>query len=119
VSVLLADRTLGLRRQSSSGADGHGDRIGRTWGALEGPHPGRAEEQPDTVMHGTGGRTWVIALDDRLWPVTQGDMIVDADSGVNWLVTSADLLRNNADPSVDYVRVEAHTLASASGGTIP
>jgi hypothetical protein len=116
MAVLLADRTLGVRRHSTSGVDGHGARTGVSWGALQGPWPGRAEQGPDEAMHAPGGRAWVIGVDDRAWPITQGDMIVDTVSGEQWLVTSADLLRNTADPSVDYIRVQAHT---RDGGTYP
>jgi hypothetical protein len=45
------------------------------------------------------------------------DLIVDPDRNLEWLVTSADLITNNADPSIDYVRVEARTHAAV--GTSP
>lgn len=116
MAVLVANRSLGLRRRTAAGVDGHGDPVGFTWGAMAGPWPGRAEELPDAEMGGVGGRTWVLALDPAAWPVQQGDMAVDPATSQEWLVTSADLLRNNADPSVDYIRVEAHARV---GGTRP
>jgi hypothetical protein len=85
---------------------------------MKGPYPARAEERPDVAeMGGIGGRAWVIALDPRLWPVRQGDMVVEPSTGAQWLVVTADLLANNASPDIDYVRVEAHM--RTAGATIP
>jgi hypothetical protein len=56
-------------------------------------------------------------LDASLWPVYQGDLVEGVDDGSRWLVTSADLLTNNADGAIDYIRVEAHT--NSPSGTSP
>ncbi|GIH95430.1 hypothetical protein ACFFMN_22970 [Planobispora siamensis] len=114
MAVLLADRMLGVRRRSGGAVGSHGERAGYTWAALAGPWPGRAEEGPDAAIGATGGRTWVLALDPAAWPVAQGDLVAEPASGLEWLVTSADLMKHNAHPDVDYVRVEAHARTQAA-----
>lgn len=116
MAVLLPDRLLGVRPKVLT-VDAHGYSSGSSWGALKGPWPGRAEQRPDVPVGQPGGRTWVLALDPAAWPVLQGDLIADSGDGSRWLVTSADLLTNNADGAIDYVRIEAHTYATA--GTAP
>lgn len=108
MAVLLADRFLGVRRQTLPVADAHGDLPGGAWAALSGPWPGRAEEGDDVPAGEIGGRVWLMGVDPRGWPVRRGDLIVDPGEGMEWLVTTARLICNNADPVVDYVRVEAH-----------
>lgn len=112
MSVLLADRRLGVRTSVTT-TDSHGHSSASSWGALRGPWPGRAAQGPDVPVGLPQGRTWVLALDAAAWPVRQGDLVEDLDDGSRWLVTSADLLTNNADPAIDYVRVEAHTRTGA------
>lgn len=110
MSVLLTDRQLGVRRATTA-TDGHGSTYPTGWGTLAGPWPGRAAEGPDVPAGQTAGRTWVLAVDPAGWPLDQGDLVVELQQGATvaeWLVTSADILTNNADPSVDYIRVEAH-----------
>lgn len=117
MTVLLPERALGVRTQAVV-TDTHGHRLSGSWGALRGPWPGRAEQGADVApLRGPGGRTWVLALDPRAWPVRPGDLVEDPGSGERWLVTSADLLTHNADPAIDYVRVEAHT--HTASGTLP
>lgn len=118
MAVLLADRRLGVRRRGPGTVGAHGDRVPGGYGPVLGPMPGRAEEGPDVPEGQTGGRTWTLAVDPGLWPVTPGDLVVDAVTGQEWLVTSADLLKNNADSAVDYVAVRAHAHTGA-GGTRP
>lgn len=116
MAVLLADRLLGVRARVTA-TDTHGYRSTPSWGPLGAALPGRAEQRPDAAIGATGGRTWVLALDPSLWPVGQQDLVVDPDADQWWLVTSADLIKNNADPAIDYIRVEAHTRATV--GTTP
>jgi hypothetical protein len=111
MAVLLANRSLGVRHRTVAGQDEHGYVYTSGWGALVGPWPGRAEEGPDAPIGEIGGRTWVLAVDPQAWPVEQGDLVVEVVNGepvTTWLVLSADLLRNNADARVDYVRIKAH-----------
>ncbi|MFF4777536.1 hypothetical protein ACFY05_32235 [Microtetraspora fusca] len=108
MSVLLPDRQLGVRRREAPAVDAHGDAVGGGWGGLLGPWPGRAEESGDVPAGLPGGRTWVLALDPAAWPVHQNDLVEDPRARMQWLVTSADLLKHNADPAIDYIRVEAH-----------
>lgn len=117
MAVLLADRSIGVRRRVPAAPDGHGDRAPGVLGPPAGPWPGRAEEGADVPPGELSGRTWVLALDPAAWPLTQGDVAYDADTGEEWYVTSADLRTNNADPAVDYVRAEAHRHGEA--GTSP
>ena len=114
MAVLLPDRSLGVRPRATT-VDAHGHRSASSWGALRGPWPGRAAQGPDAPPERTGGRTWVLALDPAAWPVYQGDLVEEPGSA-QWLVLSADLLNNNADSAIDYIRVEAHTYTA---GTAP
>lgn len=113
----MPDRDLGVRRRATGPADAHGDAYRGGWLELQGPHPGRAAEGPDVPEGQIEGRTWRIALDPRLWPVALGDLVVEPGTGAQWLVTSADLLTNNAAPEVDYIAVQAHLRTPA--GTRP
>lgn len=108
MAVLLPDRLLGVRHRAAPSVDGHGDRSAPSWGGIVGPWPGRAAEGPDVPVGDVGGRSWIIALDSAAWPVLQGDLVAEPASAREWLVNSADLLSNNADASIDYIRVEAH-----------
>ena len=109
MAVLLPNATLTVRRVVDGGAvNSHGERVGPSYGMVEGFHPGRVNERSD------GG--WGLGVDPRLWPVRQGDLVL-ANDGRSWLVRSADLLQNNYDSSVDWVRVDA--LHRGNGGTEP
>ena len=98
MSVLLPNARLGLRRRVEGARDAHGDRVAAGWGPFHGPYDGRTNE--------TSGGTWALGLDPALWPVRQGDLVVGATGG-SWLVQSSDLIRNNYDSTVDWVRVSA------------
>ena len=118
MTVLLANRRLGVRRRTEGGRGPHGDRLAGALGSLAGPWPGRAEEAGDVPAGQVGGRTWELGVDVAAWPLKPQDLVVDVDTGQEWLVTSADLLVNNADPAVDYVLVRAH-LHEVGPGTRP
>jgi hypothetical protein len=115
VAVLLANRRLGVRRRTGGGVGQHGDPVTGVLGPLEGPWPGRGEESGDVPAGQVGGRTWELAVDVAAWPLAPQDVVVDADTGQEWLVVSADLLTNNADPAVDYVTVRGHARQGAAG----
>jgi hypothetical protein len=74
-----------------------------------GPYDGLTKEAPDA--------TWVLGLDPALWPVKQGDMVVDADTGAAWLVMTADLITHSVDSTVNWIRVTANQ--REPGGTEP
>lgn len=114
MTVLLADRRLSVRRQLFAESDGHGGPVPDGWGSASPSRPGRAIEGPDVAFGESGGRTWTIAVDPANWPVYQGDLVVDADSGEEWLVTSADLMTNTIDPYVNYIRIEAHAYTAGT-----
>lgn len=93
--MLLANTRLAVRRRVEAARDPHGQARPAGWGEVNGPHPGRTKENADG--------TWSLGLDTALWPVRVGDLVIAADGG-SWLVTSAALLRNHADPAADWVR---------------
>jgi len=64
-----------------------------------GPWPGRAWEGPSGA--------WTLAVDEAGWPVLAGDIIVQPDTQQQWIVTGAQVMRNNLDDTVNYVRVDA------------
>jgi len=119
MAVLLPDRRLGVRRRAPAAADEHGYEYGSpAWGPLVGPWPGRASEGPDApVIDEAGGRRWVLAVDPKGWPLKQGDLVVDPDTGLEWLVITADLRNHSVTDTVDYIRVEASL--REDGGTRP
>jgi hypothetical protein len=108
VAVLMTNASLGVRRRQDAARDAHGERLPAPWGPVNGPHPGRTNETADA--------TWNLGLDPVLWPVRQGDLVIDA-AGGSWLVDTADLIRNNLDPSVDWIRVTGRHRTAA--GTEP
>jgi hypothetical protein len=109
VSVLLTNASLTVRRVTDNAArNAHGERTGPVYGMVEGFYPGRVSERPD------GG--WGLGVDPRLWPVRRDDLVI-GDDGRSWLVRSADLITNNYDSRVDWVRVDA--LHRGNGGTEP
>lgn len=119
MAVQLADRRLGVRHQLPAARDAHGDTVPGGLGPLQGPWPGRADEGGDAPHGQTPTRTWLLGVDVQAWPLLQNDVVVDADSGEEWLVVSANLhtLPAGIDPAVNYVRVEAHLQTGA--GTNP
>lgn len=109
MSVLLPNATLGVRRSVDAAAyDAHGARVSGGWGPVLGPAPGRMNERSD------GG--WDLGVDPSLWPIKQGDLVIGLD-GRSWLVSTADLIQNNYDSYVDWVRVDG--MQRSLGGTEP
>lgn len=99
MSVLYPDRTLGVRRRGLV-EDALGDLIPPTGpGDDAGAFPGRARELPDG--------SWRLAVDPALWPVRENDTVYDSGNGQSWVVREAQLLANQIEKSVDYVRVIA------------
>lgn len=78
-------------------------------GPLLGPWPGRAVPQADG--------SWHLSLDPQAGALLVGDVVVEPSTGSEWTVLAADELRNAADPSLGYVRVNARP--RISGGTRP
>jgi len=108
VSVLIPNARLGVRARGTGGRDAHGARLPVGWGPMSALMPGLVKED-------ASGQA-VLGLDPSLWPVRVEDLVVSAD-GAGWLVRSADLLQNAADPTVDWVRITA--LPRTPGGTSP
>lgn len=111
MSVLLPNATLGLRRQvwDNTARNAHGERLSGNWEPATALYGGRTNERAD------GG--WSLAVDAALWPIKQGDMIV-SDTGAAWIVNTADLIQNNYDHTVDWVRIDGYE-RETSGGTEP
>lgn len=109
MAVLMTNASLGVRRRQDGGRDAHGARLPADWDAVGPLLPGRVREAADG--------SWSLGVDPSLWPVRQGDLIRD-DAGNEWLVDAANVIRNNVDPSVDWVRVAAHQ-RTATGATEP
>lgn len=109
MAVLLTNVSLGLRRRTDAAArNAHGERQRAGWGPVIGLHPGRMNETADAA--------WALGLDPALWPVRMGDLVI-SDSGASWLVQTSDLIQNNFDHRVDWIRVAA--LPRTSAGTVP
>lgn len=99
MAVLLTNALLGVRRRQDAGRDAHGARVPGDWDAVGEMLPGRVKEAADGA--------WSLGVDISLWPIRQGDLIAD-DAGNEWHVDTADPIRNNLDPTVDWVRIAAH-----------
>lgn len=109
MAVLLADRWLHVHRADRAATDGHGYTVlAPTADPASESAPGRASQAADL--------TWTLGVDPNLWPIEAGDTVGD-DAGQEWIVVTADLIVNNADPTVDYIRVVAHD--RYAGGTRP
>lgn len=107
--MILPNAALTVRRLADNPAvNAHGERMPDRYGAVEGFYPGRAHERAD------GG--WAVGVDPHLWPIRAGDLIL-ADDGRSWLVRTSNLIQNNYDSTVDWVRVDA--LHRGNGGTEP
>lgn len=111
MSVLLANAMLGLRRRADKDErNSHGERVPQGWGTVVNGrlYEGRTRESSDG--------TWSLGLDDALFPVRQGDMVISS-TGLAWTVNTADLLTNNFDATVNWIRVAASKISV--GGTEP
>lgn len=105
MAVLMANTQLGLRRRVAGGTkNAHGERVGDEWEPVGAFYPARTKERAD------GG--WALGVDPALWPVRKDDLLVDPDGG-EWLVRTSDLIRNNVDSRVDWIRVDANQRAGA------
>lgn len=99
MAVLYPDRVLGVRRRGLV-EDALGDLIPDAGpGDDAGAFPGRARELADG--------SWRLAVDPGLWPVREDDTVYDQGNGQAWVVRQADLLTNQVEKSIDYVRVVA------------
>lgn len=109
MTVLMPNAQLGVRhRIDEQTRTPHGQLLPAGWGPMFGPQQGRSNERSD------GG--WALGVDPSLWPVRVGDLIVSTDGG-SWLVVTADLIQNNVDHRVDWVKIDAQR--RTEGGTIP
>lgn len=109
MSVLLPNATLGVRRRSdATERNSHGQRVPAGWGPVVGFRDGRTSENAQG--------TWNLGVDPDLWPVRKDDLVIDT-AGSSWLVVTADLIRNNYDSTVDWVRITANR--RSGGGTEP
>lgn len=109
MAVLMVNASLGVRRRQDGGRDAHGEPLPADWAAVGALLPGRVSEAADG--------SWSLGADPSLWPVRQRDLLVD-DAGNEWLVDTADLIQNNLDDSVDWIKVTAHQ-RTAAGSTEP
>lgn len=112
MSVIMANRMLALQPRVAT-ADAHGDMVPAGFGPQTAAYPGIANVGPDVPLYQMGGRTWTLDVDPALWPVGQQDMIVDAVTGEQWQVTSADLIQHTLMPLLDHVRITAHYYTEA------
>lgn len=108
MAVLIADRMIGLRRR------------GQTFDAHGFPVPGAVEQEtplyPGLARERGGDGGWTLSVDEALWPIREDDVLFD-DRGTEWLAITSDHLRNEIDPLVNYVRVDARQ--RQPGGTEP
>jgi hypothetical protein len=109
----MTDRSLAVRHRIMA-EDSHGDRVATGFGTATAALPGLAQEQGDTPLGQVGDRTWVLDLDPSLWPVYQQDLVVDVANGLQWNVTSAQLLQNTRMPLLNHIRAEARLYQGGS-----
>lgn len=105
MSVLLPNATLQLLRRGDETVDAHGAPVPGGFARPVGSCPGRKREDVEGM--------WMLGLDPDLWPVRSGDVVRDVDTDERWVVVRAEVLRNNYDSSVDWVRVTARQVTPA------
>jgi hypothetical protein len=99
VVVLLPNTNLAIRRRVNKPAvNEHGEDMLEGWTEPGAFYPGRTNENDN-------GR-WDLAVDEALWPVRTGDLIVDGKTGA-WSVQFVHRIRNNYDDYVNYVKISA------------
>lgn len=109
MGVLMPNTTATIRRRGEHGYNSMGERV---QGGFE---PPAGDPLPALIeQRGDGG--WALAVDDDLWPVREGDAILDAQGRV-FIIRTADLLQNVYDSTVNYVRCEG--LHVSDDGTEP
>lgn len=108
MTVLMPNTSATVLRRQEAGFDEHGERVRNGFVAAGAMHPARVRQRGD------GG--WAIGVDTALWPVRQGDLILD-EQGYTYLVETSDLITNNVRSDVDWVRVAA--LVRSAGSTTP
>ena len=107
--MILPDCALAVSRRVGYAYDESGYPMPGAFTEPVAPLPARKVERAD--------HSWMLALDPSMWPVEEGDRVVEPSTGAEWLIVSADLLTNTADPAVDYVRCEAEARVGQS--TVP
>lgn len=105
MSVLIVNAMIGIRRRDFT-IDAHGTLVPGPEGPVETPMPGLTRERGD------GG--WTLSVDEALWPVRENDVLIDVGTGREWLVLTADHLRNELDCLVNYVRCDARERQGAA-----
>lgn len=109
MGVLLPNTTLAVRPRIDDGdRNAHGERVPVGWGPATDLLPGRTNEQSDG--------SWNLGVDPTLWPLRMDDLVISV-SGGTWLVRTSDLIQNNYDSTVDWIRVTAQR--RSAGGTQP
>jgi hypothetical protein len=106
----MPNTELAVRRRSAAAPDPHGEPMPGLYGAATAFLPGLMREETDG--------SWLLCLDDSLWPVRLGDLVVSS-GGRSWLVASSHLAQNSLDSSVNYVRctgAQQHPYGTEPGG---
>ena len=100
MAVVLTDGLYWVRKRAHEYTrDAHGIPVAPAPGQAIGPWPGAATEQ-------TTEGSYTLRLDPAAWPL-RADDLVDGPDGKTYLIETAVLRVNEADPAVDYVQIVA------------
>jgi hypothetical protein len=117
MSVLFANTSLSVQTYDRNlpEFDSHGQLYFATLEAPRGPWPGSVRPPGRTLADEQGPQ--LLQLDPAAWPLLPRDLVIEPSTGDSWTVVTSQLMTNDLDPSVNYVRVQAHPRSEA--GTLP
>ncbi|MEU4231086.1 hypothetical protein AB0F17_42915 [Nonomuraea sp. NPDC026600] len=87
--------------------DAHGTRSASDWAPAGLARPGRLVEEPAEDGERDGPGVWVLGVDPEEWPLRARDLVVEASTGREWVVITAERRAHAVDASVDWLRVES------------
>ncbi|MEV0996875.1 hypothetical protein [Nonomuraea sp. NPDC050202] len=105
MAVMLATTQFAVRRATVT-TDAHGIRSASGWAPAGVARPGRIVDEPVEDGERDGPGVWVLGVDPAEWPLRARDLVVEASTGREWVVITAERRSHAVEPSVGWLRVE-------------
>lgn len=105
MAVILATTSFAVRRAVVA-VDGHGAHSASSWTPAGMARPGRIVSEPAEDGERDGPGVWVLGVDPAEWPLRARDVVVEAFTGREWVVITAERRSHAVEPSVGWLRVE-------------